>query len=500
VGADGPKAGESIVEEALPFAPTTGLGVDVTPSGTAATQRATPPAPESSGEKPSQGGEVKKARRPPAAGQPIRQRRNVRRPAAATAINDGAELERRVARVEFAEGALARLRVPVRADADRGRDVLTDVDVLAIDVDLRLRVSIGVSECKSGEGQRGEPDRLFWLAGFQRYLGADRATLVRQTATRRGQAMARRLGLRILDTATLQHREAAQAWLPERFGHVGGTGCAAEEKRTETQLKGLREIAPDLVAFLRWEALTAMPHSVLGALLALSSSVQRQGVLPQPTGQILASHALVAFFAAALRDAGQLDVIPADDLSTGLGLALTVGGEDNAHVLDILDTVDAVVRDIVEQVHDAYSGRGAARIDVPTPSLKSAVAEPPTGVIDRYLDVVERLRANPAVARDMLQTTELACFDALCGDSAWTAPAFDHLFTPEHRQLLLAGVRALSEICGEFIADRLSDLDRLPVDRVASPLPDRRGTAAGNPVSAAPRLAQPASPSGQRNN
>jgi len=43
--------------------------------------------------------------------------------------------------VEFAEGALARLRVPVFVDAEAGRDQLTDLDVLALEFDNRLRLS-----------------------------------------------------------------------------------------------------------------------------------------------------------------------------------------------------------------------------------------------------------------------------------------------------------------------------------------------------------------------
>ena len=76
--------------------------------------------------------------------------------------DDGADLERRVARLEFAEGALARLRVPVFVDAEAGRGQLTDLDVLALDFDNRLRLSRSTLECKSGGGQSGEGDRLLW--------------------------------------------------------------------------------------------------------------------------------------------------------------------------------------------------------------------------------------------------------------------------------------------------------------------------------------------------
>src|SRR5262249_39430726 len=86
----------------------------------------------------------------------------------------GGNLEFRVARLEFAEGAMVRLRVPVQAEeADPGRRILTDVDILAIDVDQRLRLSRSSLECKSGKGESGEPDRLLWLAGFRQLLRLD---------------------------------------------------------------------------------------------------------------------------------------------------------------------------------------------------------------------------------------------------------------------------------------------------------------------------------------
>lgn len=387
--------------------------------------------------------------------------------------DEGTDLERRVARAEFAEGALALMRVPVLADAEPGRSVLTDIDVLAVDVDSRLRVSLGIHECKSGQGQAGEPDRLFWLAGFERYVGADRATLVRRTATRRGHALARRLEIRILDYNTLERREAAHAWLPERFGHVAGASCMDHEIRMEKQLKALREIPAELVLFLRHGSLLSPAYRTVSALLALGRAVHRQGGLPTPTGEVLAAHALMSLFLAAVRDAGHLDVVPLRELRARLELALTVGSPDDVHVLEVLRNADAIVGDVVQQVHNAYTARGAARLEVNIPSLRDIVAEPPSAAIDRYLDLVERLRANPGVARDILQTVDLACFDALPGDNAWEAPAFDHLFTPEHRQLVMTGLRALAELAGEAIAGRLQALVKLPFGRTPPALPSR---------------------------
>lgn len=384
----------------------------------------------------------------------------------------GPDLERRVARLEFAEGALSRLRVPVLVDAEAGRDVLTDVDVLTLDFDNRLRISRAIVECKSGKGQSGEGDRLLWLSGLQRLMGVDRAVLVRQTITRRGRALARSLGLRILDVPTLSSREAAHAWLPERFAHIDGSACTDAEARTDRQLKGLGHIPSELVAFLRNRSLLEPSSRGLGAVDTLRQVVELGGILPKPTGQILAGHALQTVLLAALQDAATLDTVPADELRRRLTLALTVGTPDDDHLLAVLGQADAVVGKFVDRIHGAYVESGADRLDVQPPLLRSLVATPPNW-IDRYLDLVLKMRANPTIARDLPQTVELAAFDAMLGDDAYRAAAFGHLFTPEHRSLLVATLRCVRDIAGTQLTDLLSPVGELDFNRRAPTLPDR---------------------------
>src|SRR6185437_4836442 len=199
---------------------------------------------------------------------------------AAQREDQGAALERRVARVEFAQGALARLRVPVRVDAEPGRDVLTDLDVLAIDIDLRLRITRSILECKSGQGQAKEPDKLLWLSGLTKFVGADRATLVRQTASQRGRDVAASLGLQVLDLPQLEAREAAHAWLPSSFAHVGGTGCSAAESRADDQAKKLNHIPSELIAFLRHGASLARSDRILIAIINLEECLKQAGSPP----------------------------------------------------------------------------------------------------------------------------------------------------------------------------------------------------------------------------
>ena len=409
--------------------------------------------------------------------------RPARPEARAVTGNDGADLERRVARLEFAEGALARLRIPVYVDAEAGRDVLTDLDVLSLDIDSRLRLSRSTLECKSGRGQSGEGDRLLWLSGLQKLLGVERAVLVRQTITRRGHALASDLGLQILDIPNLTQREAAQAWLPDRFAHVDGPACMAAEARTDVQIKGLGHIPSELVAYLRHQSLLQPSHRNLAALVALRRSVDPGGVLPLPTRPILAGHALQTLALAALQDATLLDAQPATQVRRRIELALTVGTPDDDHILTVLGRADQLVGRLIEGIHRAYIDAGADRIDRPAPSLRELVADPPPW-ISRYIDLAQRMRANPAIARQLPQTIELACFDALLGDTAFEASAFGHLFTPEHRSLLLACVRVIGDVAGTQIADALTPIGDLDFARSAPSLPDR--TAHSSSPSTAP--------------
>ncbi|MFC5188058.1 hypothetical protein [Actinomadura harenae] len=339
-------------------------------------------------------------------------------------------------------------------------------------MDLRLRVSRSSLECKSGKGGSGEPDRLLWLAGFRQLLALQRATLVRPTVSRRGRALARRLGIGVMDNATLERREAAHGWLPSNFAHIGGEACETAEGRTDIQLRGLAELPSDLIAFLRFDSLLASPHAIIGALASLKSAVVRQGVLPEPAGKVIAGHALIALLLAALQDASQLDLVPASTLRSRLEIALISGDPDDSHLLRVLARADELVEFQIQRVHNAYIDSGAVRQPVNIASLREVIGTS-QDYFESYIDLVERLRENPAVSRNLLQTVELVCFDALVGGDAWRERAFDHLFTAEHRGLILASVRTLGGIAGDPVAQKLEAIWNVKFNRSGAAVPDR---------------------------
>ncbi|MFD5492707.1 hypothetical protein ACFWH4_07170, partial [Streptomyces sp. NPDC127091] len=71
-----------------------------------------------------------------------------------------------MARLEFAEGAYVRLRVPLPAeDADSGRSILTDIDVLSSDIDSRLRFCRRLIVLQMGVGGGRGAKKKGWVGG-----------------------------------------------------------------------------------------------------------------------------------------------------------------------------------------------------------------------------------------------------------------------------------------------------------------------------------------------
>lgn len=370
------------------------------------------------------------------------------------ANQQGHDLERRVARIEFASGSFVRPNVLLYANREVELGVLTDLDVLSIDVDGRLRLSRGMLECKSGQGQTGEVDRILWLVGVQRLLNLDRATLVRNAISRRGRTVGSRVGIHTLDVRAIEERERALVEMPGTFAHVGGVPCYEAERRTDTQLKALRQIPPQLAAFIRGEALFAEPARILQSIAAMQRAIDQIGTLPSPTREVLAGHAAVDLLLAALQDAEVIDRLGVDGFRQQVLSALTVGDPHGGQMLEVIRRSDDLFRLMLGEVHEAYIRQGAKKISMELPTLEASISSPPTW-LDNYIDYVDKIRLNPTVSRSLPQTLELALFDGLLGGSEFESPYFDSLFTAEHQYLVSATIRCLSLQCPQ-LADAIS--------------------------------------------
>jgi hypothetical protein len=280
------------------------------------------------------------------------------------------------------------------------------------------------------------------------------------------------VGAETFDIGTLDRRETEHAWLPAAFAHIGGSACLQAEKKAAGQLKSLGEFPPRLGQILWYETALLSEHRILGVLVTLGDIVRKMAVLPDPAGVILASHALIALVLSALRSASRLDFTPSTELRNEIETGLITGDPTDVQILRVLSVADAFFRAQADSLHQAYVEAGTERLPVPFQSARDHVAQPPLW-IDRYIDLCERFRGNPMVARQLPQTLELSCFDALLGDGNWKAQAFDHLFTAEHRQLIAVTLDTFQQVVGNLALNVRPLLD-IPFDRSPLPLPDRR--------------------------
>ncbi len=357
----------------------------------------------------------------------------------------GAALERRVARVEWAEGAVVALRFPVREPDSDQAHAITDVDVLSVDIDARLRTSTSIFECKAVRGQKAEADRLLTLTGLKKYVGADRAALVRETATGRGRAIARRLGVELIDLHHLEAREQPHAWVPNAFGPVAGERYTEVHLDVHRTLKTIGDFPFSLLDYLRFDALIDQPHKVLGSLLTLQEYIARGTVLPRRVEGTVMSNALQGLVMAGIRTAARFDAVGPQQVRALIENGVMTGNPYDDSLIRVAGLADVLMQDQINQVHRLYTVEGAKRQPFKPASVRDAIVTDPRW-LDRFMDFATRLRSRAPVARGLPQLVQLVCFDALMGDENWQAPAFDHLFTLEHRQLLTVALDTMSQI------------------------------------------------------
>jgi hypothetical protein len=397
----------------------------------------------------------------------------------ATGSNRGEELERRFARVEFADGALVRLRYPVTQEIARRRRQITDIDVLSLDFDARLRPTLGIAECKSARGLSGEQDRLLWLRGLQVLTGAQRATLVRESVSARGREVARALHVDLINQDQVRRREQTIDYYPDTFGMVDGAAFRSSMKEAEAQLAKIGDFSSGLFAYLKDGAILSSPHQALGGILTLSDITVHGTVLPDPLATITAGYAFIAFVIAAMRAGGQLDLVGPDGVGDDIELGLGTGNPHDRQLIMIAEMADRLLREELSSVHRAYRHAGAPAIERQVPSVRDAIAETPAW-LDRFLDLAERLRRRTPVARQLPQTLDLAIFDALLGGNAWQAKAFDALFGREHQQLLKIAldsfVRAVPALSSQLVPLLELPFTRTVTGALTTPQAPQQGT------------------------
>lgn len=379
-----------------------------------------------------------------------------------------ADLVRRVSRLEFAAGALVRCGVNPRTGS-RGLS-LPPIDVLAIDFDRRMRETRTIFECQVARGQKAESERLLWLAGFRLACGADEAVLVRDSGTGIGRHLADRLHLRIEDASGLERREREVAWMPLEFGWVG----ESEWSRLRLSISSTPTLSSSSpLAALEANVPLSEAHSILADLESAASWLS--DVTPGGRGEVryAAAICMEALVVAALRLGGSLARLSPRALATDLEARLIAPGRDPRQVLELIRIADAYADSLVRDAHDAYAATGVRRVDIPHPSIAEAL-RPERPWIERMIDLCERFQARPDLAKDLPQVVSLAAMDGAIGGRPYKAPAFDHLFTIEHRQMLAVVADVLRAMGFQMLDTALAEVLRLGFGRGPGLAPARR--------------------------
>lgn len=145
-------------------------------------------------------------------------------------LTPGDELEIRLARMQFFQGAYTRRGINLERHFYPEPLLVTDLDLLSFDVSANLTLTKTIGEAKSGTGKSAPKplDRAIWMAGLMQLIKADRGIVVTaQRPSTRVRHTARTLGVTAMSVDELDRWESGN--LLEDLHDVGAHGRLAFE-------------------------------------------------------------------------------------------------------------------------------------------------------------------------------------------------------------------------------------------------------------------------------
>lgn len=315
----------------------------------------------------------------------------------------GPELEARVARLFYCEGALARRRVNLEATFGE-RFNITDVDVMTFEFSPTLELTIKVGECKATDA-RGAPsagDRLLWLAGLVRLVGAYGGFLATSRAAGpRVRDLATRLGLEVVDGRDLERREAS-------FGLAPTDGYGPHDqviRAIEARAFGVSKRDEDLRRvywFVRSELWLLPPigavKKALGGLRLVAS--RWSDSLPadeRETLRWLAAELAVGFCLAIVRLAGRAYRQPEDVFVEDLQHRLSEGVASFEAMQEISRSVDRILMGAMREL-GVDPSRGVRFLGAFEPQ--------PPAYTEPLAEVIQRLATSREAAADLCRVAD----------------------------------------------------------------------------------------------
>ena len=344
------------------------------------------------------------------------------------ARDKGDAFERRVARLVASEGYFVRRRVNLERHFGE-RLAVTDADLLVFDIGLTLDVRLSVWECKSTEA-KGAPsavDRLLWLTGVRRLLGADAAVLATtKDAPERIRGLASELGIEILDERDIARREAVVSRRGERAPRGHDDTDEAVERDVFAAARGEEELRR-LYWFVRTDLWLQPPVAALKRTMTAMKAVGSRWSegLPATERQALrwiTAELLAGFALAITRIAGDAYRHPEEVFSVRLRERLSEGIADFAAMRKLASAVDAFVLGMLREA-GVPPRRGINALGAFEPQPPTYV-EPLGELIQRYAQVPRAASRVPHTVDNLARAGGVTISSSLTGQLVRTTHAF----------------------------------------------------------------------------
>lgn len=346
--------------------------------------------------------------------------------------------EYRVGRALFLAGWYVRRSVDLRERVNGSPQTMAEVDLLAVHMDSALRQRVLVGECKNRKGSAKEADRVVWLLGLSRMLGASEILFAKTRIADGTIRFARPHGLYLWDESAVRAIERRHGLDPDH-GFLGSSNVALREEtlnpaRRGAALRGSR---------LRnaWEFL-AGPFWYTGNVARVKRLAGYFGALEeaQLTDPVVRSsfvaEGLVALLACACVTAGEFARMSPARATARQEDAFAAGAADAHTLREIGARADAYYRDVLGKLMQR-SDSGVRALSLPR--LSDELAKLPSWLAG-YLQLAQRFGDPVSSATDVLRYADLLLFEQHVAGNDASEPLLSLFDGP--RPDLRAGVEA----------------------------------------------------------
>jgi len=287
---------------------------------------------------------------------------------------------------------------------------MAEVDLLGLHFDAALRPRTLVGECKDRKGGAKEADRVVWLLGLARMLGAGEILFAKTRLADGTFQFARPYALHLWDEPAVRDVEQ-RLDLPAKDGFFGSGEVAMRETvlipgRSSGALRGLPlRTAWEYLAGPFWYA--ANP-SRLKRLALYFDALNESSLGDVTVRSSFVAEGLTALLACVGTTAGELTRTSPARADAWQEDTFAAGAADARTLRDIAGRADDFYHDALARLTRSGGPQGAVALELPR--LADAIAQPPQW-LSAYLALARTVGSSLNTATDALRYADIVLFD-----------------------------------------------------------------------------------------